>query len=72
MLLKSILCVLRLMVACKILMLSDFYMYYVCVTLYVIQLLAAKYGNKIYLSIQKKNKKNTCIYSQLFAESLQC
>ena len=41
------------MVACKILMLSDFYMYYICVTLYVIQLLAAKYGNKIYLSIQK-------------------
>ena len=27
-------------------MLSDFYVYYICVILYVIQLFAAKYGNK--------------------------
>ena len=45
------------MVACKILMLSDFYMYYICVTLYVIQLLAAKYGNKIYLSITSSSER---------------
>ena len=39
-------------------MLSDFYMNFICVTLYVIQIFAAKYGNKIYLSKKKKKKKS--------------